>query len=77
MGLHPTKADACVYTKRWKQGMVIVSVHVDDMLVITPEAEARMWFEDEISKRFEIVTKRDEVSYLGMSIKRGQMDQSL
>ena len=70
MGLHPTKADACVYTKRWKQGTVIVSVHVDDMLVTTPEPEARRWFEEEIGRKFEIVTQRDEVSYLGMSIKR-------
>ena len=70
MGLHPTKADTCVYTKKWKKGKVIVSVHVDDMLVTTPEVEARNWFEREVRKKFEIVTQHDEVSYLGMSIKR-------
>ena len=69
MGMKPTKADPCVYTIKRNRGMLILSVHVDDMLLTAPDAHAREWFESQIQKSFEVVIQHDYVSYLGMSIK--------
>jgi hypothetical protein len=65
LGLTPTQADPCVYTKG---DDIIVSVHVDDLLVTTKNERIRHWFEREMGKHFELVTQRDNVSYLGMNI---------
>jgi hypothetical protein len=67
MGLTPTKADPCVYTKGRD---IILSVHVDDMLLTASSQKHRDWFEQEIKKNFEIVVQHDNVSYLGMTISR-------
>ena len=67
MGLKPTKADPCLYTKGKE---IILSVHVDDMLLTASSLKIRDWFENEIKKSFEIVAQHDNVSYLGMTVTR-------
>jgi hypothetical protein len=67
-GFKPTKADCCLYVKKTKDGMLILSVHVDDMLLTSPNLKWRKWFEDNVQKHFTIVKQHDKVSYLGMSI---------
>lgn len=67
MGLNPTKADPCLYTKGKD---IILSVHVDDMLLTASSLKTRDWFENEIRKSFEIVAQHDNVSYLGMTVTR-------
>ena len=50
-------------------GNVILSVHVDDMLVSSSSLPLRKWFEDKMAQYFELVSQRDtNISYLGMNI---------
>jgi len=70
IGLVPTRSDKCMYTLQTEDGRIIVSTHVDDMLVTTTNRRLRKWFEYEMEKHFELVKQYDNVSYLGMSISR-------
>jgi hypothetical protein len=72
MGFKPSKADRCLYTMRQGKEWLILSVHVDDMLLTCPSEECQRWFEEEMEQQFELVKQYDEVSYLGMTIKPGK-----
>jgi len=74
IGLVPTRSDKCMYTMQTQDGRIIVSAHVDDMLVTTTSRKLRKWFEYEMEKHFELVKQYDNVSYLGMSISRTGRD---
>jgi len=67
MGFEPSKADKCLYTRDTKDGKIMLSDHVDDMLVTFPTKPWRDWFEKKI-KPFELVKQYDNVSYLGIQI---------
>jgi hypothetical protein len=71
-GFKPTKADPCCYTLNTKDGLLIVSTHVDDMLLTSPNAARREWFEKQMKKQFDLVVQHDNISYLGMSIHRNK-----
>lgn len=69
LGFKQSKADPCMYILKAKTGKIIVSDHVDDMLVSCSTLKLRKWFEKEMSKSFDLVAQRDNnISYLGMSI---------
>ncbi len=69
IGFQPSPADKCCYTYKVKEGIIIASIHVDDILLTTPTAENRKWFEaNMLSIYFELVCQRDNISYLGMNI---------
>jgi hypothetical protein len=72
-GFKPSVADRCLYIKKVKEGIIIVSIHVDDMLLTTPNSKWQKWFEKEMEKKFTLVKKYDNVSYLGMQIKQDSM----
>ena len=69
-GFTPTRADRCLYVKKTEDGMLILSVHVDDMLLTCPSVKWREWFETRIETRYALVKQYDNVSYLGMQIHR-------
>lgn len=62
------RADPCLYTKVTSDGLMIVSAHVDDLLVTSPSRAQQAKFERDLSRRFEIVSQHKDISYLGMSI---------
>jgi hypothetical protein len=69
LGFKQTKADRCLYHKRTKRGHMMVSIHVDDMLVTAPTAKDMKEFERAMSQYFELVAQKDNnISYLGMNI---------
>lgn len=70
IGMQPSRADPCLYTMRVPEGTIIVSIHVDDMLLTCPNKKWREWFEQKMKKNFELVCQYDNLSYLGMSVKR-------
>jgi hypothetical protein len=63
-------ADPCAYTRNHKDGTFYLTVHVDDMLLASPSEAARIWFESEMERQFEISKQLNELSYLGMTIKK-------
>jgi hypothetical protein len=67
-GFMPTKADRCLYTKHTEDGLIILSIHVDDMLLTCPSIHWRTWFENTMEKHFSLVKQHDSISYLGMQI---------
>ena len=72
IGFEPTKADPCLYTLKTEDGLSLLSTHVDDMLVTAPNTETRNWIEEQLERHFKLVKQHDNVSYLGMSIKRSE-----
>ena len=71
-GYKPTKADACFYTKKCNDGLITISVHVDDMLAVFPSHKERQAFEKEMKTHFQLVSQYKDISYLGMSIVRNE-----
>jgi len=68
IGFASTKADRCLYTKATPDGIMIVSIHVDDLLVTSPSVKERDLFEKALKKNFVIVSQYNNLSYLGMNI---------
>jgi hypothetical protein len=63
-------ADPCAYLKLHEDGPLYLTVHVDDMLLASPNDTTRLWFEYEMKRQFEISKQVNELSYLGMTIKK-------
>ena len=57
--------------------MIIVSTHVDDLLLSAPNLTWRKWFEDELEKQFEIVKQYGNLSYLGMNIEYDRSNKKI
>lgn len=68
MGLTQSTADPSVFSMDTHEGMLILCVHVDDLLLTSPSRKWQQWFESGLRKEFEIVCQYDKLSYLGMSI---------
>jgi hypothetical protein len=77
LGFESSRADPCLYIKKVKEGIIMLSLHVDDMLLSAPTIKWRKWFEESISKSFDLVSQYDNVSYLGMNIEYSKETQSL
>lgn len=77
MGFQQSTADQCLYTKTAKDGLLILSTHVDDLLFSSPNVSDREWFESELEKSFEIKKQYDNLSYLGMSIDYNERKRTL
>jgi hypothetical protein len=71
-GFAPTRADPCMYTKSTRDGIIILSTHVDDMLLTCPHVKWRTWFERECEKYFTLVKQYDNISYLGIQINQNR-----
>jgi hypothetical protein len=69
MGFHVTEADRCCFVRGSGQTRLIVTAHVDDLLVVGRGRELDT-FETEISKVYEINTQRGALSYIGLDIRR-------
>ena len=65
-------ADPCAYTRPHKEGQLYFTVHVDDMLLISPSDDARLWFEKDMESQFTITKQVNELSYLGMTVKKSK-----
>jgi hypothetical protein len=70
LGFRRSKADQCLYIKQYESELMTACVHVDDILLSSPNSKARKWFEVEMEKKFEITKQIGDVFYLGMNIKR-------
>jgi hypothetical protein len=77
MGFNVSKADSCLYTKKTADGYIVLSVHVDDMLLTYPNQRWRDWFEKAMEKRFKLVKHYDNFSYLGISIETDKQTGSI
>eukprot|EP01039_Chlorochromonas_danica_P011367 gene11368-12697_t len=69
-GFKVTKADQCVYTKKTTIGPIMITAHVDDMLVLTPNTRIRDSIYRRLSRHFDLVAQTDQghLSYLGLNI---------
>jgi hypothetical protein len=70
MGFKPERADRCQYILKTSEGRIILSIHVDDMLLTCPNKKWRGWFEKRMEAKFTLAKQHDVVSYLGMQIKK-------
>jgi hypothetical protein len=66
MGFKPTKADKCLHTRKTSEDeVIIVATHVDNLLVTTPSEAARVQFQEELKRNFNIKCQNEDISYLG------------
>jgi hypothetical protein len=71
IGFQPTKADPCLYVHEHPvHGKTFAAVHVDDILLLSPNVQQRTWVENTIKSKYQIKIQHDKISYLGMSIER-------
>jgi hypothetical protein len=78
LGFKSLRADRCMYIKHTKRGKIIVSVHVDDMLMSCTDLKDRELFEKYMSRHFDLVAQRDtNISYLGMNIQYDRENRKL
>jgi hypothetical protein len=63
-------ADSCAYVKNHDDGTLYLTVHVDDMLLLSPTKKSRESFELEMKEQFEITKQVNDLSYLGMTIQK-------
>jgi hypothetical protein len=63
-------ADPCAYVKHHEDGDMYLTVHVDDMLLVSPTERSRRIFEVNLEEQFEITKQLNDLSYLGMTIKK-------
>jgi hypothetical protein len=68
LGFKQTKADKCFYYLKRKNRLMLLSLHVDDILLSSPTEADEKWFIRAMEKEFELVSQFTNVSYLGMSI---------
>jgi hypothetical protein len=65
-------ADPCAYTKQHEDGAMYLTVHVDDMLLVSPTQRSRKGFEASLEDQFEITKQLNDLSYLGMTIQKAE-----
>jgi hypothetical protein len=70
LGFTQLLTDRCVYIKRNNDGVIIIGLHVDDLLVATSNHELTDRFNLDLSKFYEISINDPLDSYLGMQITR-------
>ena len=71
LGFKRSAADLCMYVKKVQGGYVRASVHVDDILLTYPDNGGHSsWFESKMEEIFPLVKHYNNLSYLGMQIKR-------
>jgi len=67
-GFKRLKSDMCIYTKTTTFGLLIIAVHVDDMMVVSPSTEIKDWFESTFMDKYELTGQHNNFSYVGMTI---------
>ena len=73
LGFIQNKMDPCVMYKTTESGkLLIIVLYVDDVLILCENDDAISWVIDELRKEYkEVAVERgDELSYLGMALKR-------
>jgi hypothetical protein len=68
MGFRVTEADRCCFVRGSGRTRIIVTAHVDDLLVVGGSRELDA-FETQLSKAYEINTQRGALSYIGLDIR--------
>ncbi|KAJ3622463.1 hypothetical protein MTP99_002971 [Tenebrio molitor] len=69
LGLHPTNADACVFTNGDPKNQLILAIHIDDGLIAASRQSEIDKLLQELHQEFEI-TSNPVGTYLGLQIKR-------
>jgi hypothetical protein len=69
LGLHPTNADACVFTNGDPKNQLILAIHIDDGLIAASRQSEIDKLLQELYQEFEI-TSNPVGTYLGLQIKR-------
>lgn len=77
LGYLPTKSDRCLYVKFTSHGMNVLTVHVDDILLLSASTQDRDHFEKFLQRKYTLTIQRNNLSYLGLTIKRSSFGISI
>jgi len=73
MQFQRSTADPCAYVKCHKDGPLYLTVHVDDMLLISSTKRTRQMFESIMEEHFEITKQLNSLSYLRITIEKNDL----
>jgi hypothetical protein len=68
IGFNPTSADPCFYTRTSPHGTSMISVHVDDLLVTSPNDQEFKKNEQLLDSVFDLNRQYDDLSYISLNI---------
>jgi hypothetical protein len=72
IGFAPTAADPCFYTRSSPHGTSMISVHVDDLLVTSPNDHEFKKNEQLLDSVFDLNRQYDNLSYISLNILRNE-----
>ena len=65
-GFNPSFADPCVYTKKTANGIIIIGVYVDDVVILSTDTAAKDTFVKDLAKDFEFTDQGRLTEMLGI-----------
>ena len=76
-GFEPSYADPCVFLKKTANGMIMLGVYVDDLLIVHTDRDARDAFVSKMAKEFDFTDQGTLTEVLGIEIKQTESDITL
>lgn len=70
MGFKPCISEPCLYTKNKKGNYNLITVYVDDILIVSTKMEDLKAIKGQIAERFEVSDKGSVQLYLGLEVNR-------
>lgn len=77
LGFQSCAYDPCFYVKRSKDGVLLISLYVDDLLIGGTHLEDVVWLKGEMCKRFEMKDCGEAQVCLGLEISRQRAEKVL
>ena len=69
-GFEPSQADPCVFLKKTANGIIMLGVYVDDLLIVHTDRDARDAFVSKMAKSFDFTDQGKLTEVLGIEIKQ-------
>ena len=77
LGFQTSHADPCIYVKHDKEGVMIIALYVDDLLLVAKTTSQISWMKKMFSERFEMKDLGEAKVCLGLEISRDRKKKRL
>ncbi len=77
LGLIQSKYDPCLFTLKNSEGVLYITVYVDDIVLISNNNHLISWFKSSINKKFEMTDQNELHWLLGMKIERNRSKKTI
>ena len=70
LGYTPSSVDPCIFHRRTDQGLTIIGLYVDDMIVLTPNSQLKSEFMEAFRHKFDQSPDSSDQSFLSIAYRR-------